>query len=268
MFDAIHKKPRVLFVTDFCENPCTMEQGFLEGGFEFALARNHTEFIVPVLDGLPDAVVLDVCPQSLDTMLESLRTSGADACTRVIVAGTQKPLNCETMAHTLGVDRYISRPFTFDDVQRAVCGALSARACGSHRARYSGRILLADHGRISSMLAETVLAELGFTVVVTRRTEQTLSEALSSQFDMILVRDDLPDMNCVSFMRHLRQHGIHSHVLALVANLHDEDEMAYLASGLSGCLAIPVSRSQIQMKMGGFFRTATAAGAEAYCWQL
>ncbi|MDD5392387.1 MAG: ATP-binding protein [Thiothrix sp.] len=104
------------------------------------------------------------------------------------------------------------------------------------------RILVVEDHKINQMVAQGMLAKLGYHVTLAEDGFQALDVLRREDFDLVLMDIQMPGMSGVETTRKIRAEFPHRDlpILALTANAMKGDEQAYLAAGMKACLTKPI----------------------------
>jgi signal transduction histidine kinase/CheY-like chemotaxis protein len=194
-----------------------------------------------------------------------------------------------------GVDAYLTKPVRhgvlFRELRQLLAGArasgdttsiqLPALGSGSDQPRFAGRVLLAEDNSVNQLIAEEMLASLGFEVEVAGDGRAALEAVASTTlpFVAILMDCEMPLLDGRSATRELRRlerEAAAGHdagavprrvpVIALTAHAADSDREACLAAGMDDYLSKPMTRAQLAATLARWCpheRPAAAAGFAA-----
>ncbi len=108
------------------------------------------------------------------------------------------------------------------------------------------RVLLAEDETISRVLIETLLEQAGLSVYVVVNGQQAVDEALSGNYQAILMDIQMPVMDGLEATREIRsyeqQHGGHLPIIALTAHAMPGDREKCLQAGLDDYLPKPLNK--------------------------
>ncbi len=160
----------------------------------------------------------------------------------------------------LGIVSYLTKPVSKAELLQAVRSALgldeaehaaqhvSRRALGDYA--LSGlRILLAEDSEINQLLAVTMLEKQKHRVTVVADGAQVLEALRDSDFDLILMDVQMPEMDGLEATERIRrqeaQRGGHIPIIAMTANTMQGDRERCLESGMDGYVPKPLRRDQL-----------------------
>ena len=106
--------------------------------------------------------------------------------------------------------------------------------------------LVAEDNNVNQMIIEAMLRQLGHSVTVTANGRQALEALARSQFDVVLMDCNMPELDGLEATRQLRAGAAGARagnvtVIALTANAMDGDRELCLAAGMDDFLSKPVS---------------------------
>ncbi|MBX2860757.1 MAG: response regulator [Vampirovibrio sp.] len=105
------------------------------------------------------------------------------------------------------------------------------------------RILLAEDNEINQMVAESILQEAGYTVVVSQNGQEALDTLKTELFDVILMDIHMPEMDGYEATAIIREQeaetGEHIPIIALTANAMSGDREKCIEIGMDGYVPKP-----------------------------
>ena len=146
-----------------------------------------------------------------------------------------------------------------DQEQCSVMGSLSVQEAIIPQ-RIQGTVLLAEDNPDNQRLVSLYLRRAGATVQVVSNGEEAVEQALSGDFDLVLMDMQMPIMDGLSATTLLRQTGFGRPIVALTANASLEDRARCLAAGCVAFLTKPVDWKQLYQTLSTYL---PAAGPEA-----
>jgi PAS domain S-box-containing protein len=102
------------------------------------------------------------------------------------------------------------------------------------------RVLLAEDNVVNQQLALLMLRKLGHEVVVAADGRQACEQVAQSDFDLVLMDMQMPEMDGIEATRCIRDAGHRLPIVAMTANAMDADRARCIAAGMNGFLAKPV----------------------------
>jgi CheY-like chemotaxis protein/anti-sigma regulatory factor (Ser/Thr protein kinase) len=109
-------------------------------------------------------------------------------------------------------------------------------------------VLVVDDNATNRLIAGKMLERLGAIVTTAESGPEAIERARTMVFDLILMDIQMPGMDGVETTRRLRQDtavGASTPILALTANVFDEQRQTYLAAGMDGVVAKPISPADL-----------------------
>lgn len=115
--------------------------------------------------------------------------------------------------------------------------------------RYSGKILVAEDNTNNQLLIALVLEEFGLDVVIVDNGKMALDEIKKEKFDLIFLDINMPVMDGVEALKHIKIHeqklSIKTPIIALTANSIKGDKEKYLKYGMDDYLSKPIRNVEL-----------------------
>ncbi len=129
---------------------------------------------------------------------------------------------------------------------------------------YNAKILLAEDNILNQKLAETILTEMGFTVVIADDGEQATSLFRQQAFDLLLLDIQMPKLNGYEVSAYIRQElKSNIPIIAVTSgSLIDEHEKAK-AVGINVCISKPIDKKILSEKLNELMFAKTDVFVEA-----
>ena len=112
---------------------------------------------------------------------------------------------------------------------------------GAPAAAPGARVLLVEDNPVNALLARALLAREGCEVDHARAGEEALAAVRVGVYDIILMDMRMPGLSGEQTTRLLRSSGVTTPIVALTANMFEEDRQACLAAGMDDFLVKPLS---------------------------
>jgi CheY-like chemotaxis protein len=126
------------------------------------------------------------------------------------------------------------------------------------------RVLLVEDNPVNALLARSLLTREGCEVDHARAGEEALAAVKVGVYDIILMDMRMPGLSGEQTARQLRAHGVRTPIVALTANVFEDDRMACLAAGMDDFLVKPLSLDALRAVLSRWVRARwTEAAARA-----
>ncbi|MFA6186965.1 MAG: response regulator [Phycisphaerae bacterium] len=110
---------------------------------------------------------------------------------------------------------------------------------------FSGRALVADDCPANQTLIKLIIEKLGFVVTVAADGIEAVDAAKNQHFEIIFMDMHMPKLDGYDAVRRLRSLGVNTPIIAMTANLADEDEKQCLAAGCDGFISKPIDKTYL-----------------------
>lgn len=118
----------------------------------------------------------------------------------------------------------------------------------------SSRILVVDDGQENRELVKVVLEEYGLSVDEAANGREGVEMAMATEYAIILMDVQMPEMDGFTATRLLRKRGLQTHILGLTANAMKGFEQELLEAGYSDYLTKPIDIDRFVAKMAQLLR--------------
>jgi len=212
-------------------------------------------------------VLLDEQMPGIDgfEVLDRIRRNPALRSAVIMMLTSYDQVTSAARCRQMGVETYLIKPISPSDLLGAI-----RLAIGVHRptttnslpaARISAsslslRILLAEDNLVNQRVAMTMLDKMGHRITLARNGLEALEQWRQSDFDLILMDVQMPEMTGLQATRQIRQEeatGAHVPIVAMTASAMSEDRDRCLAAGMDDFISKPVSYKGIEQMITATF---------------
>jgi signal transduction histidine kinase/CheY-like chemotaxis protein/HAMP domain-containing protein len=132
--------------------------------------------------------------------------------------------------------------------------------------RQSLHILLAEDNRINQQVASRMLKKMGHSVIIANHGEEALSHWSSSEFDLIFMDIQMPEMDGIAATKRIRNEERttqrHIPIIAMTAHAMKGDREVCLEAGMDEYITKPISSKRIEEAMALIVTGWNAPGPE------
>ncbi|NQZ56448.1 MAG: response regulator [Lentisphaeraceae bacterium] len=118
---------------------------------------------------------------------------------------------------------------------------------------YVKNILIVDDNKVNIMLLTAVLQTLGISTICASNGVDAIELAIKENPDLIIMDIQMPEMDGVTAMKHIKNLGFNKPIVALTANAMQEDIIAYTKEGMDAVLTKPFRRAEIIKELDRWF---------------
>lgn len=107
------------------------------------------------------------------------------------------------------------------------------------------KVLLAEDHEMNVLLVENILQEWGISIEVAKNGREAVDLAKQKEFDLILMDVQMPEMDGYSAMKEIRSFNYQGQIVALTANVSEQDKNTALESGFDHYLPKPLESEDL-----------------------
>jgi len=223
-------------------------------------------------------VLLDACMPGMDgfSVAQAIKSDPALAGATIMMLSSADTVADSARCKEMGISVYLVKPIRQSELLDAiltVLGATTAQAkpagqtskVGSMKTHQPRSILLAEDNPINQKLAISLLTKWGHTVKVANNGLEAVEHAKASQYDLILMDVQMPEMNGFEATQVIRAYetplGRHTPVLAMTAHAMKGDKDKCLAAGMDGYVAKPIAVEELFSAIENLETSITASAS-------
>lgn len=147
-------------------------------------------------------------------------------------------------------------PFTITDACKTAPPELTAQATKLDKSGTSLSILVAEDVPINQELAKVMLNKLGHSVTLAANGIEAVQQFSNGRFDLILMDMQMPEMDglqATAAIRELeRTGGSHTTIIAMTANVSENDRQKCFAAGMDGFIEKPIRAATLRETLSNF----------------
>ncbi len=122
--------------------------------------------------------------------------------------------------------------------------------------RFHGQVLVAEDTPEIQVLIRRLMGLAGVDVVMANNGREAVDRALNSNFNLILMDMQMPEMDGIEATQTLRQLGCGVPIVALTANVMQKHRDQFEAAGCNGFLSKPIDRRDLHLVMEHYLESA------------
>jgi PAS domain S-box-containing protein len=120
------------------------------------------------------------------------------------------------------------------------------------KAKFLGRVLVAEDSRTNQVLIKLLLERMGLQVTIAEDGQETIQKILAEEFDLIFMDIQMPNMNGYQATKALRKEGIRTPIVALTASAMKGDDKKCFEAGCDDYLTKPINRAELLKIIGKY----------------
>jgi two-component system, sensor histidine kinase and response regulator len=170
-------------------------------------------------------------------------------------------------AHAAGCAAYLPKPVDPSDLFDAlgeIDRSRKARIPASGNGQRRARILMAEDSALIRRVASFQLEELEYAVDIVENGAQAVDAVAQGNYELVLMDMRMPEMDGLAATRAIREaereSGGHIVIVALTANVLDDDRQACVAAGMDDFLAKPLKLEVLRVVLERWLRAPTPSG--------
>lgn len=126
----------------------------------------------------------------------------------------------------------------------------------------SGRVLVAEDVEPNQKLISLCLRRIGAEAEIAENGQVAVEKASTGKFDLVLMDMQMPVMDGIQAVEKLRRQNYTGPILALTANVMEEDKKRYQAIGCDGFIAKPLQREEFNRMVSAFLPKSKVVDVE------
>ncbi len=211
-----------------------------------------------------DLVLLDYHLSDVDgiTLVKQIKADPTLAAMPVILFSSSPPHDADQAAQEAGLEAYLSRPFRMSHFFRCLASIMQSPASSAvaplvTRPRITENldqlrlhILVADDNIINQRVAGRMVEKLGYRVDIVTNGREALEAVRQTNYDLILMDRQMPEMDglttTVAIRQHERQSGRHTPIIALTASAMESDRQECQQAGMDDYVSKPMTKKSLQ----------------------
>ena len=146
-------------------------------------------------------------------------------------------------------------------------GGTGEKVSAQRPTRQSLRILLAEDNKINQKFATALLNKAGHSVEVAQNGHQAVDAVRRSQFDVLLMDIQMPELDGVEATRQIRalaEPKCHIPIIAMTAHAMAGAKEEYLAAGMNDYISKPIQSALLLSKLAGISKPGTEEPPQSF----
>jgi CheY-like chemotaxis protein/HPt (histidine-containing phosphotransfer) domain-containing protein len=217
-----------------------------------------------------DAWLIDV--DSADVNLDALPRPQPGARSPVVLLATSGTIIAQDLERRFGTATIIAKPVRRDTLYRALAAAAGREVSVPQPTvehdqaplqRLTGHVLVAEDNAVNALVVEGMLAELGCTAKVAADGREAVTQAVSEEYDLILMDLHMPEIDGLEAARRIRQAaGVRRvPIVALTASTVETHRDECLIAGMDDFLSKPFTLNEFHRVLSRLLPAARVDGA-------
>jgi two-component system sensor histidine kinase/response regulator len=257
---------RVLVVDDNKTNLAILNDQLRHWGMSVDVADGSERALVRLRDAVRDQrpydlALVDLCMPDVDGLELARRVAAEPAIARTtFVLMTSGPDVSAAEAREASVAVALTKPVLLSRLRSTLAvlvaeNELPDRSAPDTRAAPGpsrGRVLVVDDGEVNRLVAEGILAHLGFSPVTVEDGRQALGALQDGAFDAVLMDVQMPGLDgyqTTAELRRLEGSDRHTPVIAMTATATEGERERCLAAGMDDYLSKPITRASVSASL-------------------
>lgn len=149
---------------------------------------------------------------------------------------------------------------------------LSATDEQLHELNVKGRVLLAEDSVANQMVISAIVEGIGCEITVAKDGAEAVEQVTKHDFDLVLMDLSMPGMDGMEATRRIREKGgkyANLPVIAVTANVFQEDKDRCLAAGMNDFIGKPIESDRVRSKLRTWLaKDASISGGQESCLGL
>ncbi|MBB6626929.1 response regulator [Nocardioides sp. KIGAM211] len=212
-----------------------------------------------------DLVVLDMCMPGMDGAELARLVTAAPLGSPGMLLLTSGPDLTAAEAEEVGIRARLTKPVRLAHLHDALLDALEARpepSAPTPRERRPvdtrGHVLVVEDSETNQLVAEGILAHLGYTVEIADDGFAAVAAVQRGRFDAVLMDCQMPGMDGYQATGEIRRHegeGPRTPIIAMTAGVIEGDRERCLAAGMDDYVSKPVSPNELRTTLARWVAT-------------